>query len=148
LREVSELAHVARKAIRDEHLNRVVLDAHPGSVVGLRSDLEEVTREERDVLAPSAQRRNVEWDDVEAIVEIGAEGLSFTGLHEIAIRCGDDPCVDLDRLAAAHALDLALLQHAKELRLHGQRHVADLVEEQRASARALELAAALLRRSR
>src|SRR5262249_37738821 len=58
---------------------------------------------------------------------------------------GNDARVDLERFAAADALDLALLQHAQQLRLCGERHVADLVEEQRATARALELAAPLFR---
>ena len=67
---------------------------------------------------------------------------------EVAVRGGDDARVDLDRLTSADTLDLALLKHAEELRLHGQRHVADLVEEESPSARALELAAALLCRPR
>ena len=46
----------------------------------------------------------------------------------------DHAHVDLDRLGAADAADLALLQHAQELRLHLRPDVADLVEEQRAAA--------------
>jgi hypothetical protein len=42
----------------------------------------------------------------------------------------------------AHALDLALLERAQDLRLHGERHVADLVEEQRRAARPLEASGA------
>ena len=38
-----------------------------------------------------------------------------------------------DRLVAADALELLLLEHAQHLRLGGRRHVADLVEEQRAA---------------
>ena len=41
---------------------------------------------------------------------------------------------------AAEALDLALLQHAQELRLQSLRHLRDLVEEQRSALRLLELA--------
>ena len=41
---------------------------------------------------------------------------------------------------AAHPLDLALLEHAQELGLHRERHVADLVEEQRAPVGQLEAA--------
>ena len=43
-------------------------------------------------------------------------------------------------LLAAEARNGALLQHAKQLDLHRQRHVADLVEEQRAAVRLLEQA--------
>ena len=41
----------------------------------------------------------------------------------------------------ADALELALLQHAQELRLQVERHVADLVEEERAAVGQLEAAA-------
>ena len=44
-----------------------------------------------------------------------------------------DAHVHLDRLVAADALDLVLLEHAQHLRLGGEVHVADLVEEQRAA---------------
>ena len=37
-----------------------------------------------------------------------------------------------DRPVAADALHLAFFQHAQQLGLHDQRHVADLVEEERA----------------
>ena len=43
---------------------------------------------------------------------------------------------------AADALEDALLQHAQQLHLHGQAHVADLVEEQRAALGDLEAALA------
>ena len=89
----------------------------------------------------------VERQDVEPVVEVGPEGAALARGDEVAVGRGDDAHVDLERLAAADALDLALLQDAQELGLHRQRHVADLVEEERAAARALELAAALLGRA-
>src|SRR5262249_1342397 len=45
-----------------------------------------------------------------------------------------------DGRAAANAGELALLQHAQQLRLEGERHVGDLVEEERPTGRGLELA--------
>ncbi len=47
---------------------------------------------------------------------------------------------DRDRPAPADALDHALLEEAQQLDLERQRHVADLVEEQRAAAGQLDLA--------
>src|SRR3954467_2206041 len=44
------------------------------------------------------------------------------------------------RLAGTDALHLAFLKYAKKLGLHGQRHVADFVEEKRAAFRMLKLA--------
>ena len=47
---------------------------------------------------------------------------------------------DRDRVGAADGADLLLLQHAQELHLQAHRHVADLVEQQRAAVRRLEQA--------
>src|SRR3546814_3986917 len=57
---------------------------------------------------------------------------------EVSIRRGDESDIGADRPSAADGRELARLEHAQQpgLRLH--RHVADLVEEQRAAGRLLE----------
>src|SRR6478672_10892305 len=57
---------------------------------------------------------------------------------EVAVRRRDDANVDTNRGRAPDALELLLLQDAKQLRLQVESHLADLVEEQRAAVRALE----------
>ncbi len=57
---------------------------------------------------------------------------------EVAVGRGHDANVDLDRLAAADALELALLQHAQQLDLHVGGQIAHLVEEQGAAVGHLE----------
>ena len=59
----------------------------------------------------------------------------------------DQAEVGLDRLDAADALDLALLDRAQQLGLQVEAQVADLVEEQRAAGGQLELAELLLVRA-
>ena len=59
----------------------------------------------------------------------------------------DDAHVDRNLLAPADALDHALLQEAQQLRLQRHRQVADLVQEQRAAVRGLDLAERLLGRA-
>ncbi len=44
---------------------------------------------------------------------------------------GDDADVDLAASLGAEGPDFTLLQHAQELGLHGEAHLADLVEEER-----------------
>src|SRR3546814_12687812 len=53
---------------------------------------------------------------------------------------GDDAHVGADRRAAANGGVLALLQHPQQAGLRLQRHVADLVEDQRAAGGLLEAA--------
>ena len=56
------------------------------------------------------------------------------------MRRGDHADVDLDRVRVADALELALLEHAQQLRLQRRAHRPDLVEEERALVRLLEAA--------
>ncbi len=46
--------------------------------------------------------------------------------------------VHANGLVSSHSLDFAFLQHAQQFRLHGHRHVANLVQKQRAAIRLLE----------
>ena len=67
---------------------------------------------------------------------------------QIAVRGGDDPHVDVDRLLAADAFHPAVLQDAQHADLGGRRQLADLVEKQRAAVGPLEPAAAGFDRAR
>ena len=49
------------------------------------------------------------------------------------MRGGDNAHVDLHRRIAADPVELAVRQHPQQARLHVERHIADLVEEQRAA---------------
>src|SRR5450631_4217934 len=55
------------------------------------------------------------------------------------MRSDENPYIHADGLISANALDFALLKHAQQLRLHGQWHIADLIEENRAVFCLLEL---------
>src|SRR6201999_4530997 len=100
----------------------------------------EVLDEPRDVLAALAQRRDGDLDDVEAVVEILAEGAARDRAPEVDVGGDDDAGVDLELLLAADAIELAVLQRLQQLGLHGDGHLADLVEEERAAVGELELA--------
>ena len=80
--------------------------------------------------------------DVEAEEQILAEQALLDQQAQILVGGGDDAHVALDRRAAADRGVFALLQHAQQPRLRLHRHVADLVEEQRAAFGLLEAAGA------
>ncbi len=58
------------------------------------------------------------------------------------MRGGDDAHIALELQRTAHPLEHPLLQHAQQLDLHRQAHVADFIEEQRAAFGQLEPALA------
>src|SRR5437870_7104605 len=140
LDDVLALTHVARPPVGvqgGQRLGRKPLDSlvEPSVVAP-----DEMIDEQRDVLDALAQRRHHDRHYVEPVVEIFAEGAAADGLLEVRVRRGDEAHVDLDRPGAADPLDLALLEYPQELGLELGPQGADLVEEERAALRELELA--------
>ena len=66
---------------------------------------------------------------MQAVEEVLAEAAFFHLLLQVDVGGGDDADVDLDRLHAAEAHELALLHHPQQLGLRLDRDVANLVEE-------------------
>src|SRR5512134_2407148 len=77
-------------------------------------------------------------DDVETIIQVPAELPGAQGLLEVPVGGGDHPDVGALRPAAAHALELPVLEDAQELYLQRRGDFADLVEEDRAAVGRLE----------
>ncbi len=92
------------------------------------------------------QGRQPDLEDLEPVVEVLAEAAVEDGGPQVTIGGGHDAHVRGQDAGAAEALELLLLQDAQELRLRGQAHFPDLVEEQHAARGALDLAG--LRRAR
>src|SRR5260370_277702 len=138
LDQVLELADVPRPGVaahRVQGLGRDHLDPplHPPGEA-----LNEMTHQRLDVLGSLPQRRDLDREDVQAVVEVVAEPLLLDHLDEVAVRRGDQADVDLDRPGAAEALERLLLEDLEELRLELERDLAYLVEEERAAVRHLE----------
>src|SRR5690606_16165202 len=122
-----------------EHRRREARHLFRAEPVAVEAALgEEVAREQVDVVLALAQRRQLQAHHREAVEEVLAEPPGADLLLEVAVRGGDDAHVDLDRLDAAHALDLALLEHAQQLRLEIELELAELVEEDGAAVGELE----------
>src|SRR5262245_58984369 len=97
-------------------------------------------RKQRNVLGALAQGRHRDGKDRQPEVQVLAKLATLNGLLQVAIGRGNDPHVDPDARRASQAIEGALLEGAKDLALDGHRHLADLVEENRAAVGELELA--------
>ena len=138
--EVLELAHVAGERIVEKRLHGVARERGRAAAVARGDAREKVPREARNVLAVLAQRGHADLDDAQPVEEVLAEAPGADLGGQVLMRRRDDAHVDGHLRAPADALDLALLQDPQELGLDGERRVADLVEEDRAAVRELELA--------
>ena len=72
-------------------------------------------------------------DHVQPVVQIGAKAAPLDIILEIAIGGRDDADVHRNRLRATHGDRFALLQHTEQLHLRRGRHLADLVQKERAA---------------
>ena len=112
----------------------------PGVERASREALHEVIDQRGYVFAVLAEGRHHEVNDVDAIKQIFAEQTLRDQLPQIPVRGGDDPHVRSDRHALrAHFLNLAGFQKAQQQALHPQGHFPDLIEEDGAVARHLQL---------
>ncbi len=132
LQAVLQLAHVARPGVLREAAQRGFLQGQAASLL-LAEAADEEARQIGNVLATLAQRGQRNGHDVEAVVKVFAEIAGVDRRFEIAVGGGDDAHINLDRPAAADALEFTFLQHAQHLGLEGRRDLADLVEEQGAA---------------
>src|SRR5437016_3313637 len=140
LDQVRELADVPGPRVPTERVQRLARDDLDPAVHGTREPLDEGAHQGGNVLGPLAERRGLDREHVQPVVEIVPEPLLLHHPKEVAVRRGDEADVDLDRLRTADPLELLLLQDAQQLRLELERDLADLVEEQRAAVGHLEAA--------
>src|SRR5258706_14330631 len=135
--QIFEPAPVSRPAIALEHLERVLVEPLRRQALLLRF-AKEVPNEIGNVFGALAQRRQAQRQDVQPVIKVLAKQPLLNKLSKIAIAGGDDANVGLDRHASADGRVLALLQDAQKSRLRLKRHVADLVEKERAALGLLE----------
>ena len=127
--------------MRAEHRDGVARQLGRGPLVTLRVHVREVMRELLDLhRASRAERRDLDLHDADSIVEVLAKLPLCDEALEILMGRADDADVGAERLPPTDALERALLQEAKELALYVVRQISDLVEEQRAALRHLDLA--------
>ena len=109
---VFKLAHVTGPGVGHERLRRFRRDGGNGCALG-RLEPDEVTGEGDDVVLALAERRDVDRDHREAVVEVATERALHHGLLEVRVGRGDHAHVHGDVLRAAHAADLAFLEDAQ-----------------------------------
>ena len=92
-----------------------------------------MVEQQRDVLAPLAQGRQLDLDRVQPEQQVLAEAAFRRRAARRAVGRGDHPDVDRHRLVGADRDHLPLLERGQQLGLEVERQIADLVEEQGAA---------------
>ncbi len=140
LHHVAQLPHISRPVVIFERVHRPGRELFGRSREALARFDRETSSERQDLVAPLAQRRNVDRHPAQPKQEILAECAVPDLFAEIAIGRRYEANVDPSRRKRAESRDLATLEHAQDLGLRGQRHFPDFVEKYRAAIGAFEQA--------
>src|SRR5690242_1110925 len=140
LNDIPQFAEVSRPGIPPQRADGVISEDFFLPAI-LRGDLaREMADEFGEVVQPLAERRQNEGKDVNAMKEVATEGILLDEIFQIAMSGDEDADIHLRGLIASDALDLSFFEGAKQLGLHGKRHIADFVEEEGAAIGLLEFA--------
>src|SRR5690625_6790712 len=101
--------------------------------------------QQQHIALPGAQWWHFDGVDTESVVQVGTESPSSYFSGEVAVGGRNDTHIHLMLPIAADPLYFTALQGAQQFRLHRQRHLADLVQKERAAVGQLELAGTILR---
>ena len=127
LRNVEQLAHVARPRVDQERLERL---GRQRGVIGKPC----MFAEQADDVGPAlSKRRQPQRVGGEAEVEVLAERAGVNRRFDGEVGCGEHAHVDLPRRGRADASDEAVFERGEQFGLKLGRQLADLVEEQRAA---------------
>src|SRR5215470_4761016 len=81
------------------------------------------------VLPALSERRELDWDHVEPVIEILPERSFLDRTFQVAVGGSNHPHIDGDWRDTAHAFEFPLLEESQELGLELASKIADLVEE-------------------
>src|SRR3981081_1752513 len=101
---------------------------------------DEVFNQQRNVISSFPQRRNLNRENVKPVKQIATKCIPGDGSFQVAIGSSDDPHVSLDRLIAAHAFKLPLLQNPQQRNLSFRGQLTDFIQEEGAFFGKLETA--------
>ena len=100
--------------------------------------LQKIVNQDGNIIAPFTKGWHVNRKHVDAIVKIIAESSVRYHCAKVAVRCSNNPNINLDRACAANATNLAFLKSAQKFRLHPNIQFRNLVKKERAAIRNLE----------
>src|ERR1700730_6321834 len=126
---IVELAHIAGPIVIHQKFQRGRGEVTQRLVVFLAVAGEEMREERGNIFAAIAQRRQLQVNDIQAVIKIFAEAAFADQGEEFHVGSGDDAYVDLDLLGATEAHEFALLNYAEELGLRFRANGGDFVKK-------------------
>ena len=109
-----------------------------GAPPALGVPLDEAIDQRGDVVGPLSQRRNLDADGINPVVQIRTEPAGIHETTQVLVGGTNDSHINLDQPRPTNLGDFLFLQHAQQFRLNLLAEIPHLVKEQRAAVRQLE----------
>jgi hypothetical protein len=133
LDRIAKLAQIARPGIPEEHVERLGAERRRRSTEPRVRGIGKARRQRLNLAPSLAQRRNTNRQAVETKVEVASKASGFDVGFEVAVGRADEANVDALGPRRADAAHLAVVERAQQLGLDLERHLAELVQEERAA---------------
>ena len=111
-RQILELTDVARPVVIHHSLHGFVADGLDSRTAFLARDVEKMMYQQWKILDPIAQRRNLDRQHVQAVVEVFSKATLFDQVGQVLMGRRDDANVDFPGLGRADRFEAAFLKHA------------------------------------
>ena len=122
-RRISDVIAVIQKHDSEERFCKLGAKVEFGAV----KFLDEMSCQEWNIIRSFLQRRDVDMDDIEAIIKVFTKDTVLDILLDVPVGGGQDSHIHLDGACAPDPLERHLLQHPQKLDLKGGRHVSHFV---------------------
>ncbi len=140
LGHVTQLAHVTRPVMGHQARQGLAVQCRCFAVEAQGRLLQKMFEQLQDVFTALTQRRQLQGDHVQPVIQVAAELAALAQGIEVGLCRGDHPAIHRDALVRAQSLQGALLQHTQQLDLQVDRHALHFIEEQRAAIGVFDLA--------
>ena len=131
--QVFKLAHVAGPLVGLENAPDVVVEiTHPALVLGVVFD-EAVFSQEKDVVSPLAQGRNIDRDHLQAVVQVVTEVAGLDLAQKDLVGRRNKAHIHVDGAHCAHPPETAGVEQGQHLGLHHRIEFAHFVQKDRAA---------------
>ena len=121
--DVLEFANVSRPIVVLEEAELALGQLQIRPIEPFAGHLEKMCRQYRDVLLPVAQRRHLDREDAQPVVEILPESSGADCGLQVVVTGRDHAEVGASRFLVANRLELTFLEDAEQLGLHLRRQV-------------------------
>src|SRR5215469_7480768 len=129
LDEIAEFADITGPGIAEKDFKRAIREFAGALAVSRAEFVEEMAREDGNVLLAIPQGWHEEGNHVEPVEKILAEAAGRYFLFEVLVGGGDDADVHAYGLVGADRFEALFFEDAEHFGLRPQAHVADFVEE-------------------